>query len=372
MAGIYIHIPFCKQACSYCDFHFSTTFSVYRKQLIDSICQEIKQEKNYLEGNIVETIYFGGGTPSLLTKEEITQLLSVVSSNFNVLSSPEITLEANPDDINDQQLKNWKAIGINRLSIGLQSFLQEDLDWMNRAHDAHESKNAVTFAKSYGFNLTIDLIYGLPGSNIERLADNLKKAIALTPDHISAYCLTVEQSTALHHWVKTGKIIPANEDEQAEQFAYLVDFLSRNGYHQYEISNFAKENAFSKHNSNYWKGVYYLGVGPSAHSFNGISRRWNIANNRNYISLLAKGETQFEQENLSPQDRFNEYLMTGLRTVWGVDLQKLSAIHSLTPAFNKTLEQFKQHTLVYQKDQVLTLSEKGKLQADYIASSFFV
>jgi oxygen-independent coproporphyrinogen-3 oxidase len=372
MAGIYIHIPFCKQACTYCDFHFSTTFSVYRKQLIDSICQEIKQEKNYLEGKSVETIYFGGGTPSLLTKEEIEQLLTVISSNFNVLSSPEITLEANPDDINDEQLKDWQAIGINRLSIGLQSFLQEDLDWMNRAHNANESKEAVELAKSYGFNLTIDLIYGLPSSNIERLADNLKKAVALTPDHISAYCLTVEQSTALHHWVKTGKIIPVNEDEQAEQFAYLVNFLSHHGYHQYEISNFARQDAFSKHNSNYWKGVSYLGVGPSAHSFNGISRRWNSANNKKYISLLEKGETQYEQEYLSPKDRFNEYLMTGLRTVWGVDLEKLNAIHSLSSAFNKTLDHFKQHALVFQKDGVITLSEKGKLQADYIASSLFV
>jgi oxygen-independent coproporphyrinogen-3 oxidase len=372
MAGIYIHIPFCKQACSYCDFHFSTTFSSYRAQLINAICGEIKQEKTYLDGNTVETIYFGGGTPSLLTKEEITELLSAISSNFTVLSSAEITLEANPDDIDIDRLRDWKSVGINRLSIGLQSFIQEDLEWMNRAHDAHESYNAVQLAKSYGFNLTIDLIYGLPGSNLETLADNLNKAVDLAPDHISAYCLTVEQSTALHHWVKTGKITPANEDEQAEQFAYLVDFLSCNGYHQYEISNFAKENAFSKHNSNYWKGVKYLGVGPSAHSFNGISRRWNVANNKKYISLLEKGETQFEQENLSPKDRFNEYLMTGLRTIWGVDLEKLNDIHSLTPAFNKTLDNFKEHALVFQKNGILTLTEKGKLQADYIASSLFV
>ena len=372
MSGIYIHIPFCKQACSYCDFHFSTTFTKYRIELIDAICQEIDQEKSYLSGEEVDTIYFGGGTPSLLNSIEIDQILNSIRNNFTLTNRPEITLEANPDDINTENLENWKRSGINRLSIGLQSFDQADLDWMNRAHTAEESYFAVELALEYGFNLTIDLIYGLPKSSLNKLEKNLEKAVELGPDHISAYCLTVEQNTALQRWVEKGKVQPANEDEQADQFSFLVNYLSEKGYHQYEISNFAKEDAFSRHNSNYWRGVHYLGVGPSAHSFNGNSRRWNVSNNKEYIALVKEQVSHFETENLSKEDQFNEYLMTGLRTIWGVDLRKLKHLKTPDTAFFDQLSEFESQGLIEQNEDLIRLTPNGKLRADGIASALFI
>jgi oxygen-independent coproporphyrinogen-3 oxidase len=372
MAGIYIHIPFCKQACSYCDFHFSTTFTKYRQELINSICQEIKKEQQFLEQKVVDTIYFGGGTPSLLKLDEIEQILSTIYENFERSNNPEITLEANPDDIDEHKLEDWKRIGVNRLSIGLQSFHQEDLSWMNRAHTAEESRTAVELAKKHGFNFTIDLIYGLPNSNLNLLENNLTKAVSLSPDHISAYCLTIEQKTALHKWVENGKISVADEDEQADQFSFLVDFLSSHGFHQYEISNFAKENAYSRHNSNYWKGVHYLGVGPSAHSFNGISRRWNIANNKGYINKINKGTQHYETESLTPEDQFNERLMTGLRTTWGVQIEKLKRLRKLEESFLTQLSTFEKMGLLSIKNETIMLTEAGKLQADHIAATLFV
>lgn len=371
MSGIYIHIPFCKQACSYCDFHFSTTFSKYRSDLIDAIGKEINQEKEYLNGKLVQTIYFGGGTPSLLTSEEIEQILSSIHNNFNLTKDIEVTLEANPDDVNEESLNVWKSAGINRLSIGLQSFDQEDLDWMNRAHTSEESYLAVKLAKQFEFNLTIDLIYGLPNSSLDKLKQSLNKAIQLEPDHISAYCLTVEQRTALYKWVESGKIHPANEDEQADQFSFLVKHLSDNGFYQYEISNFAKEDAYSKHNSNYWRGVEYLGVGPSAHSFNGSSRRWNISNNKKYISLIKDRADHFETEHLTPEDQFNEYLMTGLRTIWGVDINKLNELKATDTAFFDQVLEFEKQGLIKQNENLIRLTEKGKLQADGIAAALF-
>jgi len=371
MAGIYIHIPFCKQACSYCDFHFSTTFTKYRNELIDTICHEIHQENAYLEEQVVDTIYFGGGTPSLLESNEINQILTSVSDNFKLTKLPEITLEANPDDINVVSLENWRKSGINRLSIGLQSFHQEDLDWMNRAHTAKESYDAVKMARKYGFNLTIDLIYGLPKSNLSKLQKNLEKAIELEPDHISAYCLTIEQSTALHKWVENGKIEPADEDEQADQFSFLVDYLSQRGFYQYEISNFAKEEAYSRHNSNYWRGIHYLGIGPSAHSFNGTSRRWNVANNKKYIAKITSKDDHFETETLTKEDQFNEYLMTGLRTVWGVNLKLLEQIKMTNVDFSNQLAKFEKQGLIERKKDSIRLTAAGKLRADGIAAALF-
>ncbi len=371
MAGIYIHIPFCKQACSYCDFHFSTTFKKYRGELIDTICQEINQENEYLDGQVVETIYFGGGTPSLLEPIEINKILTSVFNNFELTKQPEITLEANPDDINSANLENWKKSGVNRLSIGLQSFHQEDLEWMNRAHTAEESNDAVKMARAFGFNLTIDLIYGLPKSNLSKLQKNLEIAVGLEPDHISAYCLTVEQSTALHKWVENGKIVPTDEDEQADQFSFLVNFLSESGFHQYEISNFAKNEAYSKHNSNYWRGVHYLGIGPSAHSFNSTSRRWNVSNNKRYISKIRSSDQHYETERLTTEDQFNEYLMTGLRTTWGVNVKVLAKIKTLSKAFSDQLGTFEKQGLIERDKDIVRLTASGKLQADGIAAALF-
>lgn len=372
MAGIYLHIPFCKQACSYCDFHFSTTFEKYRSELIAAMTHEIEEEKGYLENQKVQTIYFGGGTPSLLTTDELQLLLKTVHGAFEVVSSPEITLEANPDDISENKLEAWKAAGITRLSIGLQSFIQSDLDWMNRAHTAEESYSAVQQAKLYGFDLTIDLIYGLPESNLETLAGNIDKAIDLKPEHISAYCLTIEPKTALKNWVDKGKISVPTSDEQADQFSFLVNQLKKAGYEQYEISNFATGNNYSHHNSNYWKGIRYLGIGPSAHSFNGSSRQWNVSNNRQYINKISANEQHYEIEHLTKEDQFNELVMTGLRTVWGVDLDRLSRIHKLPKEFLNTLSSFEKDGLINKEKNIIQLTLNGRLQADHIAAMLFI
>lgn len=372
MAGIYIHIPFCKKKCTYCDFHFSTTFSAYRDKMIDAIIQELKTRVNYLGKQTISTLYFGGGTPSLLTKDELKLIVEAVYRNYRVETEIEFTLEANPDDINTEQLMMWKSIGVNRLSIGLQSFLQEDLDWMNRAHTAEESESAVILAKEHGFSLTVDLIYGLPNRTMEDWENNIDKLIALSPEHISAYCLTVEKRTALYKLIEKGDLPEVGEDDQSEQFESLVRKMKEEGYQQYEISNFAKQEAYSQHNSNYWRGVSYLGIGPSAHSFDGESRRWNVANNPKYIKGLAEKINYFEEEILTPKDRFNELLLTGLRTKWGVNLELLSFKHCPTKQFSKQLDSFKEFELIIEEEGTLYLTEKGKLQADHIAAMLFI
>jgi len=372
MAGIYIHIPFCKQKCSYCDFHFSTTFSAYRSKMIQALIKEIETRTGYLNLQEVETIYFGGGTPSLLTSNELKAIVAAVYKNYKVNNEVEFTLEANPDDITSEQLLAWKAIGVNRLSIGLQSFLQEDLDWMNRAHSAEESTSAVKLAKEHGFSLTVDLIYGLPNRTIKDWKSNINQLVALGPDHISAYCLTVEKRTALYQLIQKGELPEVGEDDQSDQFEVLVSSLKSAGYLQYEISNFAKENAYSKHNTNYWKGVSYLGVGPSAHSFDGESRRWNISNNQKYMKGVLSDEVYFEEELLTPKDRFNELILTGLRTKWGVNIEMLTFRHCLTSGFNRQLLAFKEDKLIIEYEGTIYLTEKGKLQADHIAAMLFI
>ena len=372
MAGIYIHIPFCKQKCSYCDFHFSTTFSGYRNQMIQAIIKEIEMRTSYLGNTLINTVYFGGGTPSLLTKEELKTISEAIYNNYNLASDIEFTLEANPDDINKELLIAWKKLGINRLSIGVQSFHQEDLNWMNRAHTVQEGINAVQMAKKMGFLLTVDLIYGLPHHTLEHLKYNIKQLIDLKTEHISAYCLTVEKGTALHYMMKKGDLPTVGEDEQAEQFEFLVNKLKDDEYQQYEISNFAKSDVYSKHNSNYWRGVPYIGIGPSAHSFNITSRQWNVANNRKYIKGLMEGALVFEQEVLSSIEQFNETLLTGLRTKWGVNIQELYSKQNPTSEFYSTLKRFENNELIIQKHDTIYLTEKGKLQADHIASMLFL
>lgn len=377
MAGIYIHIPFCKKKCSYCDFHFSTTFSSYRKELIDSLCKEIILRKEYLkkeEGlQNIETIYFGGGTPSLLSKKEIESILTTIRTIYSIDPKVEITLEANPDDLTFANLNLFKSIGINRLSIGLQSFRESDLQWMNRAHTSEESFNCIKYAQSVGFkNISIDLIYGLPNLSLEEWKKSIETAIALNVPHISAYCLTVEGKTALKKWVAEQKIIPSNEDEQSEQFNLLVEMLDNAGIKQYEISNFSKKGFESKHNSSYWKGIHYLGIGPSAHSFNGKSRSWNISNNRKYIQLIENKEDWFELEELTKENQFNELLLTGLRTIYGVNLKSLQEILPLQETFQSKVIQFSESNWMYTEKNILYLTKEGKLKADYIVSELFV
>jgi oxygen-independent coproporphyrinogen-3 oxidase len=372
MAGIYIHIPFCKQKCSYCDFHFSTTFHSYREEMISSICKEIKLRSNEINESI-ETIYFGGGTPSLLDQEELTLLLTSIQSSYTVIDSPEITLEANPDDLTFEKLTNFKSVGINRLSIGLQSFRAEDLKWMNRAHTAEESLNCIPMAQKAGFNnISIDLIYGLPNLPLVEWEKMIDIAIQLNVQHISAYCLTVEGKTALKKWVDTKQISVSNEDEQSDQFDLLVQKLNEVGINQYEISNFSKINFESKHNSSYWKGIHYIGVGPSAHSFNGKSRSWNVSNNTNYIKALSNGQNWFETEILSIENQFNELILTGLRTIYGLNLDKLKNICEPPKTFWKTLNQFIDCNWLKQEINIISLTEEGKLKADHIASELFI
>ena len=373
MAGIYIHIPFCKQKCSYCDFHFSTTFQSYRDTMITAIVKEIQERKEYLKNQVIETIYFGGGTPSILTENELKLIFETIYSLFPISNSPEITLEANPDDITKAALELWKKFNINRLSIGLQSFREEDLKWMNRAHTSEESLNCVALAKEVGFNnISIDLIYGLPNFTLEDWKQNIQIAINFGIHHISAYCLTVEDKTALSKWVSSHKIVTANEDQQSEQFEFLISELEKNGIYQYEISNFSTPNFESKHNSNYWKGQHYLGIGPSAHSFNGISRSWNISNNRKYIQLIEDKKETFETEILSLEDQFNELLLIGLRTVIGVNLEQLKTISTPSVSFWKKVEQMKKNNWLILSETSIVLTKEGRLKADYIASELFM
>lgn len=371
MAGFYIHIPFCKQKCTYCDFHFSTTYHSYRKEMILSILKEIESRKNELPS--VDTIYFGGGTPSLLDKDELNAIIQRIHANYTINEALEITLEANPDDISSNKLKEWKELGINRLSIGLQSFKSFDLEWMNRAHNVEEAENCISIAQQEGFhNLTVDLIYGLPKLTLEEWRNHVQKLIDLNVPHISAYCLTVEKQTALNNWIKKGKIEPAKEEMQSQQFELLVEILQKNNYEQYEISNFCLPNRESKHNSSYWKGTHYVGVGPSAHSFNGKERRWNIANNQLYIKKMKQGDDYFEKEILSNIDQFNELLLTGLRTKYGVSLQKLASFTQISTEFNRKVNEFKNKQWMLEENNFLFLTAKGKLMADHIASELFI
>jgi oxygen-independent coproporphyrinogen-3 oxidase len=372
LSGIYIHIPFCKQACNYCDFHFSTSLGT-KDALVKSIEQELISRKDYLTDPI-ETIYFGGGTPSLLNQEEIESLLATVRSNYEITSSPEITLEANPDDLNLTKLKELKKSGINRLSIGIQSFREQDLTLMNRAHNSEEALSCVGDAQSLGFeNITIDLIYGVPNLSDDAWEANLTKAIELNVPHISAYCLTIEEKTVFHKWQSEKTISLPTDEDALGQFKMMQRSLRKAGYDQYEISNFGKPGNYAVHNSNYWKQKHYLGAGPSAHSFNGTSRSWNIRNNPRYIKAINTGLTYFEKEILSIEDQFNEYLMTGLRTSFGISLVTLREFS----CFNETsflgiIEKWLDQKYVTTENSIYKLSDSGKFISDAITSDLFL
>lgn len=320
----------------------------------------------------VDTIYFGGGTPSLLQKNEFTLLLNTIFTNFVVNPLAEITIEVNPDDCSKTKLNDWISLGINRLSIGLQSFKEGDLNWMNRSHNAKQGVDAVQNARSAGFeNISLDLMYGLPNLSKEEWLINLKSAVALKPTHISAYCLTIEPKTAVHSWVLNEKFIPLNEDYQNEQFLDMIQSLSEEGYEQYEISNFAKEGVYAKHNTAYWEGKPYLGVGPSAHSYTKISRRWNVSNNNLYWKNVGLNDSWYQEEVLSEEDKWNELFLTGLRTIWGVKKEKIEEFGGLKKDEKELISNYIQVGLITETDMAWVLSLKGKVQADGIASSLF-
>ena len=337
--------------------------------MIETLCKEITDRITTLKEPI-QTIYFGGGTPSLLTSEELDALFSILKTGADLSRVREVTLEANPDDINDSTLENWKKAGITRLSIGLQSFKSSDLEWMNRAHSVEEALQCVPLAQKHGFdNISVDLIYGLPNLTTNEWQDHISKVIAMDVAHISAYCLTIEEKTVLHQLVEKGKLKPAGDDQQSEQFEILSNSLVSAGYDHYEISTFGKPGKHAIHNGNYWKGSHYLGIGPSAHSYDGVTRRWNVSNNFTYMKM--EGNLWFENEILEPKDRWNELLLTGLRTSIGVDQQQLFSIFTPDAAFSDKVAQFMRDGWMVIENEHYILTLEGRLKADYIASELF-
>lgn len=372
MSGIYFHIPFCKQACTYCDFYFSTSLS-NKDAVITAMLRELDLRKEYLEEKSLSSIYLGGGTPSLLTHKDLEQVFTRLRSYFSFMSNAEITLEANPDDISRESLRTWRKLGINRLSIGLQSFNDEELTWMNRAHNAAESLSSVKLAQDEGFdNITIDLIYGSKFQTMKSWENTLHKAIGLNTQHISAYNLTIENKTVLGVNYTRGKEPAVNDELSGAQFALMTDVLGKAGFIHYEISNFAKEGFFAKHNSNYWLQKHYLGIGPAAHSFNGNSRQWNINNNNQYIKALGQGISFFEKEELSLNERYNEYVLTRLRTIWGCNVREIKHFfgEELERHFKKILVKEINH--LQEKEGTYTLNPSSKFLADGVAAAFFI
>jgi oxygen-independent coproporphyrinogen-3 oxidase len=371
MAGIYIHIPFCKQACHYCDFHFSTSLK-NKDALIDSILVEIDNRAEKWQKHTFDTIYFGGGTPSIVDVQDIESILNKIDQKFTISTKPEITLEGNPDDFTFEKTKGFKQIGINRLSIGIQSFYEEDLQKLHRSHTARQAEFAIKTAQDMGIdNLTIDLIYGIPGLSNEKWLKNIEKAIRFDVPHISAYALTVEKNTVLDYQIKKSIFPPLYENQSAEQFNLLRDRLLSNDFLHYEVSNFGKKDFLSKHNTNYWKNIPYLGLGPAAHSFDGQKRRWNISNNAKYIKQI--NETYFEEELLSKTDLFNEMIMTGLRTMWGVDLDKIAQIDKkYTDILQKNARKYIENKALIVANNQLKASSKTLFLIDGIISDLFI
>jgi oxygen-independent coproporphyrinogen-3 oxidase len=381
-AGIYIHIPFCKQACHYCDFHFSTSMKK-KEEMVLALAKELQLRKGEFEYEIIETIYFGGGTPSRLQIADIRFLIATIYEHYTIVENPEITLEANPDDLSESYLLELKGIGVNRLSIGIQSFFEEDLKLMNRAHDSAQAKKCLEIATRYFDNISLDLIYGIPdpsqnGEQAKQMSNkrwqqNIETALSFGIPHISSYALTVEPKTALNKLIQTGKVASPNDEVAQEHFMILVETLEANGFIHYELSNFGKENYFSRNNSAYWLGKKYIGIGPSAHSYDGDYRSWNVANNAMYLKALQKDELPNEVEKLTLEDRYNEYVMTGLRTIWGVSLVRIEQEFG-----SQYLDYLKQQSQKFIVDGLLSITDgilkptlKGKFLTDGIASDLF-
>lgn len=374
MAGLYLHIPFCRQACHYCDFHFSTNLRP-KAAVLQAIVQELALQRDYLRQAPITSIYVGGGTPSLLTAQELGTVLEAVAQHFTLPADIEITLEANPDDVVLDKLRTWKQLGVNRLSIGIQSFQDAVLRAMNRAHDSQEAWRSVLLAHQVGFdNLSIDLMYATPGLTQSMWEADLATAMQLRPTHIAAYCLTIESNTAFGRWYQQGKLRAVEEDIAAQQFDTLVDVLSAHHYEHYEVSNFCQPGCYAQHNTNYWKQGYYLGIGPGAHSYNGTTRQYNIRHNARYINSLQQGQIPCTVEELSPQDHINEYLMTSLRTRWGCDLGRLQEQYGyhLREAAKPYLTQLVAHNLAIFQGNHLVLTRAGQLLADKITAALFV
>lgn len=371
---LYIHIPFCRQACHYCDFHFSTSLKA-KTEIVQAICHEIFLQKDYLQDKNLETIYFGGGTPSLLEEVDFIQIFDTIFKHFNIKLNAEITLEANPDDLTKQKLLLFKKYHINRLSIGIQSFHEPHLKSLNRIHTSEEAETCVKISQDVGIdNITIDLIYAIPAENHDILRLDLQKATNLNLKHISAYCLTIEPKTVFGKWLKQGKIQTIDDDFSATQFDIVVNHLAQHGFEQYEISNFAKNEHYSRHNTSYWKQEEYLGIGPSAHSYNHHSRQYNISNNGQYLKLLQQNLVPSEIEILSLEDKVNEYLLIGLRTKWGCNIQNindLSNVDFLQMNEKMVHNQVSEGFMLIENDTLL-LTPKGKLFADRIASDLFL
>ncbi|RNL50235.1 radical SAM family heme chaperone HemW [Pedobacter jejuensis] len=373
MSGIYIHIPFCKKACHYCDFHFSTSLK-YADEMVEAICKEIKMKKDRIYGQ-VGSIYFGGGTPSILSQSSLQKIFDAINSTFSVDANAEITIETNPDDLTTQKIKELRQLPVNRFSVGIQSFFNEDLVWMNRAHNADEAENCIKRSQDAGFeNLTLDLIYGYPLLTDTKWLSNINKAVELEVPHISAYALTVEPRTALAHAIKDKKQSPINDNQSAGQFVILMDKLVEAGFEHYEISNFAKPDCYANHNTNYWKGVNYIGIGPSAHGFDGQNRYMNPASNSLYMEQLERNKLPELIEELNLNDRFNEYIMTSLRTMWGTELEKIKSDFGkdFLEETKHNLRGFEDKDWLILSDKKIKLSQSGKLFADHIASELFI
>lgn len=373
MSGLYLHIPFCKQACHYCNFHFSTRLGK-KEAVLKALHREIVLRKHELRNQVVQTIYLGGGTPSLLNATEIEGLIAAVYNNYTVAAHPEITLEANPDDLSENNLQHLVKTPINRLSIGIQSFFNEDLQWMHRAHNAQEAENSLTAAKKYFSNISIDLIYGVPGMDNTRWKANIEKALAFEVPHLSTYALTVEPKTALKKFIEAGKVENVDDAQAQVQFYMLLERLEEEGYMHYETSNFGKPGFFSKNNMLYWHSKPYIGIGPSAHSFNGTQRSWNVSNNTQYTKALEQGILPRQTETLTPADQYNEYVMTGLRTLWGVSLKRIRTAFG-SSFYNHIHQQAQKHLqahLLSLEGDVLKATPKGKFLVDGIASDLFL
>jgi oxygen-independent coproporphyrinogen-3 oxidase len=374
VAGIYIHIPFCKQACNYCNFHFSTSMA-HKDALLDALCKEIALRSNYLIDKSLDTVYFGGGTPSLLSIPELNRIFSTLENYFDLTHLKEVTLEANPDDLNSdyiQRLRNESRI--DRLSIGIQSFREEDLVFMKRAHNSGEALDCIQLAKNAGFEkFTIDLIYGTPGMSDDVWLNNLRIADELGMEHLSCYALTLETGTPLAKEVRKRPEFTPLEADAERQFRILMEFAERHGYEHYEISNFARNAQYAVHNSAYWKGASYLGLGPSAHSFDGSSRSWNISNNQQYIKSLNESSLPLETEELTLKDQYNEWVLTRLRTKWGLDPAFPDTLHTgWSEKFEASIKEFVEIGFVKWNGEVYLLTTEGKLLADYISSALFM
>ncbi|MBR6091200.1 MAG: radical SAM family heme chaperone HemW [Bacteroidales bacterium] len=369
MAGIYLHIPFCKSKCAYCNF-FSVVSEKQRVDFLDALKNEAVERKDYLGGEDVRTVYFGGGTPSLLKPSEIAGILEVLYKNFKIIDNPEITLEANPDTVSKESLSELKSLGINRLSVGIQSFFDDDLQYLSRKHDSRHARQVLDWAQEVGFQeVTMDLIYGIPTLTDDKWRQNLEIFFTTGINHLSAYALTVEEKTVLGQRINNGAAAPVDEDAVVRQYKILVELAENQGFEHYEISNFARSGHYSKHNCIYWKGEKYLGLGPSAHSFDGVSRQWNVASVKDYCD-----DYSFEKEELTIDDRYNEYIMTSLRTMWGVDVNHIRENFGIecSERFEKKIKRYIAVEKIYQKGSKYILNDDGMLFADGIAAELFI